>query len=307
MTGTKITGIGTALPEKVVTNDDLAELIDTTDEWIRDRTGIRERRVGAPTTTLGIEAGRNAMEMAGVGPDDIDVLVVATTTPDQRLPASSAAIQAGLDLRCGSFDVNAVCAGFSYAYITTCGLMQLPMGPKRALVVGADSLSAITDWQDRNTAILFADAGGAVVMETTEEDNLLSWNLGTDGRYRSILYADHDGYIIMEGKEVFKVAVRAVTRSVGEALDDAGLTPDDVDVLLLHQANIRIIEAICKRIDIPIEKSHNVIETTGNTSSATIPLCMAKAHEAGVLQPGAIVLMTGFGAGMTWATTVIRW
>ena len=144
-------------------------------------------------------------------------------------------------------------------------------------------------------------------MEETEEDNLLSWNLGTDGRYRSILYSDHDGYITMEGKEVFKVAVRAVSRSVGQALDDAGLTPDDVDVLLLHQANIRIIEAICKRIRIPIEKSHNVIETTGNTSSATIPLCMAKAHEAGVLQPGAIVLMTGFGAGMTWATTVIRW
>ena len=281
--------------------------MDTNDEWIRERTGIRERRVGAPTTTLGIEAGRNAMEMAGVGPDDIDMLVVATTTPDQRLPASSAAIQAGLDLHCGSFDVNAVCAGFSYAFVTASGIMQLPLGPERVLLVGADSLSPITDWDDRTTAILFADAGGAVVLEKTEEDNLLSWNLGTDGRYRSILFSDHDGYITMEGQEVFKVAVRAVSDSVAQALDDAGLGADDVDVLLPHQANIRIIEAICKRTGIPMEKSHNVIETTGNTSSATIPLCMAKAHESGALQPGAVVVMTGFGAGMTWATTVIRW
>lgn len=307
MTGTRVTGIGTSLPEKVLTNDDLAEMIDTNDDWIRERTGIRERRIGAPTTTLGIEAGRGAMAMAGVGPDEIDLLVVATTTPDQRLPASSAAIQAGLDLRCGSFDVNAVCAGFSYAYVTANGLMQLPQGPRRTLVVGADSLSPITDWNDRGTAILFADAGGAVVLEATDDETLLSWNLGTDGRYRSILYADHDGYITMEGTEVFKVAVRAVSQSVLEALDDAGLTPDDVDVLLPHQANIRIIEAICKRTGIPIEKSHNVIETTGNTSSATIPLCMAEAHRAGALQPGAIVVMTGFGAGMTWATTVVRW
>jgi 3-oxoacyl-[acyl-carrier-protein] synthase-3 len=307
MTGSRITGIGIALPEKVLTNHDLSEMMDTSDEWIRERTGIRERRVGAPTTTLGIEAGRGAMEMAGVGPDEIDLLVVATTTPDQRLPASSAAIQAGLDLRCGSFDVNAVCAGFSYAFVTAAGIMQLPLGPQRALLVGADSLSPITNWDDRSTAILFADAGGAVVLEKTEEDNLLSWNLGTDGRYRSILYSDHGGYITMEGQEVFKVAVRAVSDSVMQALDDAGLTPDDVDVLLPHQANIRIIEAICKRTGIPMEKSHNVIETTGNTSSATIPLCMEKAYRAGALQPGTIVVMTGFGAGMTWATTVIRW
>jgi 3-oxoacyl-[acyl-carrier-protein] synthase-3 len=223
------------------------------------------------------------------------------------MPASSAAIQAGLDLRCGAFDVNAACAGFTYAYVTAAGMMNLPRGPKRLLLVGADSMSTITDWDDRSTAILFADAGGAVVLEATDDDNLLSWNLGADGRQRSILYSDHDGYITMEGRDVFKVAVRAVSAAIEEALDEAGLTPDDVDVLLPHQANIRIIEAICKRTGIALEKSHNVIETTGNTSAATIPLCMEKAHRAGALQPGAIVVMTGFGAGMTWATTVTRW
>jgi len=307
MTGVKTIGIGTALPEKVITNQDLSEMLDTSDEWIRERTGIRERRVGAPTTTLGIEAGRKAIEMAGIGPDDIDLLILATSTPDQRMPASSAVIQAGLDLRCGAFDVNAVCAGFTYAYVTAAGIMQLPRGPKRLLLVGADSLSPITDWDDRSTAILFADAGGAVVLEATEDDNLLSWNLGADGRHRSILYSDHDGYITMEGRDVFKIAVRAVSASVQQALDDAGITPDDVDVLLPHQANIRIIEAICKRTGIALDKSHNVIENTGNTSAATIPLCMEKAFRAGALQPGTIVVMTGFGAGMTWATTVTRW
>lgn len=305
--GARVTGIGTSLPEKVITNDDLVATLDTDDEWIIDRTGIRERRIGLPTSTMGIEAGREAMEMAGVGPEDIDMLVLATTTPDQRLPATSAVVQAELGLTCGAFDVNAVCAGFSYGFVTASGIMALPDGPERVLLVGADSLSPIVDWTDRGTAILFSDGGGAVVMERTDQETLLGWDLGTDGHQRTILYSDHDGCIVMEGREVFKVAVRAVSDSVLVALKRAGLTVDDVDVLLPHQANIRIIEAICKRTGIPLEKSYNVIEHTGNNSSATIPLSMAKAYNEGALQPGKIVVMTGFGAGMTWATTVVRW
>ena len=305
--GARITGIGTSLPEKVITNDDLAATIDTSDEWIRERTGIAERRIGLPTSTLGIESGREAMENAGVEPGDIDLLVVSTTSPDQRMPGTSAAIQAGLGLTCGAFDINAACAGFTYGYVAAVGTMAVPNGPQRVLLVGADALSYLTDWNDRGTAILFSDGGGAVVLEQTDEETLLGWDLGADGAKRTILYCDHDGFIQMEGREVFKVAVRAVAHSVLTALEQAGLTSDDVDVLLPHQANIRIIEAICKRTGIPMEKSYNVIEHTGNNSSATIPLAMAHAHDQGALTPGKIVVMTGFGAGMTWATTVVRW
>ena len=305
--GARVAGIGTALPPKVITNDDLAATMDTSDEWIRDRTGIRERRIGWPTSTLGVEAGRMAMEQAGVTADGVDLLIVSTTTPDQRLPASSAAIGAELGLTCGAFDLNAACAGFSYGYVTATGIMGMPGGPDRVLLVGADALSPITDWTDRNTAVLFADGGGAVVLEHTENQNLLAWDLGADGRLRTILYSDHDGCIAMDGKEVFKAAVRAVSRSVLITLKRAGLTPGDVDVLLPHQANIRIIESICKRTGIPMERSYNVIEYTGNNSSASIPLAMAKADDEGALGPGRIVVMTGFGAGMTWATTVVRW
>lgn len=305
--GARIAGIGTALPSKIVTNEDLAATMNTSDEWIRERTGVRERRIGLPTSTLGIEAGRLAMEMAELGPDDIDLLLLCTTTPDQRLPATSAVIQAELDLTCGAFDLNAACAGFTYGYVTATGLIDMAGGPERVLLIGADALSPITDWTDRGTAILFSDGGGAVVLERNPEPTLLSWNLCADGRQHRTLYSDHDGLIQMEGREVFKVAVRAVSDSVLEALAQAGLTEDDVDVLLPHQANLRIIEAICKRTGIAAGKSYNVIEYTGNNSSATIPLAMAKAYDEGALQPGKIVVMTGFGAGMTWATTVVRW
>ena len=305
--GARVIGIGTSLPEKVITNDDLAATMDTSDEWIRERTGIRERRIGLPTSTMAIESGRAAMEMAGVGPDDIDLLVLATTTPDQRVPATSAVVHAELELGCGAFDLNAACAGFTYGFVAATSIMDAPGGPKRALLIGADSLSPLTDWTDRGTAILFSDGGGAVVLERTDSPTLLGWDLGADGNQRRLLMGDHDSFITMEGREVFKVAVRAVSESVRMVLERAGLGVDDVDVLLPHQANIRIIEAICKRTGIDFAKSYNVIEHTGNNCAATIPLSMAKAHAEGALQPGAIVLMTGFGAGMTWATTVVRW
>ena len=305
--GARMIGIGTALPEKIVTNDDLAAMMDTSDEWIWERTGIRERRIGLPTSTLGIQSGRAAIEMAGLDPGDIDLLILSTTTPDQRVPGTAAVIHAELELGCGAFDLNAACAGFTYGWVVANSMMEAPGGPRRLLLIGADALSPLTDWEDRGTAILFSDGGGAVVLEHTEDDTLLAWDLGADGNQRRLLMGDHDSKITMEGREVFKVAVRAVADSVLTALERAGMGPDDVDVLLPHQANIRIIEAICKRTGIDFERSYNVIEYTGNNSSGTIPLSMAKAHAEGALRPGAIVVMTGFGAGMSWATTVSRW
>ncbi|NIR39969.1 MAG: 3-oxoacyl-ACP synthase, partial [Actinobacteria bacterium] len=210
-------------------------------------------------------------------------------------------------LTCGAFDLNAACAGFSYGYVSAYGLMTLPGGPDRVLLIGSDALSPITDWTDRGTAILFGDAGAAVVLERHEQGELLGFDLGADGNLQPILYCDHDSTIKMEGREVFKRAVRAVTRSIQATLARADLVPADLDVVLLHQANIRIIEAVCQRVGMPVEKTHNVIETTGNTSAASIPLAMAEAERAGVLEPGKIVLMSGFGAGMTWASLVVRW
>ena len=306
--GIRITGIGTALPDKVVTNHDLAAIMDTSDEWIRERTGIHERRIGSTTSALGIRSGRAAMEMAGVSPSDIDMLILSTATPDQLMPGTSATISHALGLKnCGTLDINAACAGFTYGFIVSACMMESHIGPKQLLLIGADSLSPVTDWTDRSTAILFSDGGGAVVLKYTTDSTLLGWDLGSNGKYRDILYCDHKSTIKMEGREVFKVAVRAVSDSVSKALDKAGIAPQDVDVLLPHQANIRIIESICKRTGIDMSKSYNVINYTGNNSSATIPLSMAKAYKCGALVPGACVVMTGFGAGMTWATTVMRW
>lgn len=303
----RISGIGTALPEKILTNDDLSEMMDTSDEWIRARAGIGARHVGGVTSEMAIEAGANALKDADLGPDDIDLLILCTTTPDQRFPATSAVVQSGLGLTCGAFDLNAVCAGFTYGYVAAYGMMNAPTGPDRVLLIGSDAMSSITDWTDRGTAILFGDGAAAVVMEKHEQGEMLAFDLGADGNLMPILYCDHDGFIQMEGREVFKKAVRAVAQSVERVLEAADITPDQVDVVLPHQANIRIIEAVCQRIGIPMEKTHNVLETTGNTSGASIPLAMARAHADGALHPGTIVLMSGFGAGMAWGSAVIRW
>ena len=303
----RVAGIGTALPEKIVTNDELAKTIDTNDQWIRDRSGIGQRHVGGVTSELATEAGIQAIKNAGLTPDDIGLLIVCTTTPDQQLPATSAVVQRDIGLTCGAFDINAVCAGFIYSYVMAYGQMLMPGGPERVLVIGSESLSRIVDWTDRGTAILFGDGAGAAVMERHEQGEMLAYDLGSNGELQEILYADHGGYIKMEGREVFKRAVRAVSGSVEIALKKAGMTADDIDVVIPHQANIRIIEAVSQRTGLSMEKTHNVIEFTGNTSSATIPLTLAEAERNGALQPGQIVLMTGFGAGMAWGTAVGRW
>jgi len=300
-------GFGTSLPEKILTNDDLATMMDTNDEWIRARAGIGARHVGGVTSQMSIEAGANALKDADLSPTDIDLLVLCTSTPDQRLPATSAVVQSALGLKCGAFDVNAVCAGFTYGYVTAYGLMNAPSGPDRVLLIGADALSPLVDWTDRGTAILFGDGAAAVVLEKHEQGELLAFDLGADGNLQSILYCDHDGQIQMEGREVFKKAVRAVTQSVENVLQKAGVEPGEVDVVLPHQANIRIIDAVAQRIGIDMDRNVTVLETTGNTSGASIPLAMAKANEEGLLEPGKLVLMAGFGAGMAWASAVVRW
>jgi 3-oxoacyl-[acyl-carrier-protein] synthase III len=307
LVSTRITGWGVAVPPKVVTNDDLeASGLDTNDAWIRERTGIHERRVGGTTCELSVESGRAAIEMAGIDPATIDVLVLATTTPDQTVPATSASVQHALGLKCGAFDVNAACTGFMYALAAANGL--LAMGMNRALVIGTDTLSRITDWTDRNTAILFADGSGAVVLERhAGAPSFLSFDLDSDGSARRFLDADVGGFIRMDGKEVFRRAVRIMVDSGEKSMKAAGVTADDIALVVPHQANTRIIDGACQRLGIPPERVVTTLHRTGNTSSASIPLALADALDAGRVKTGDLVLMVGFGAGMTAASAVLRW
>ncbi len=304
--GAKIIGWGTSLPTKIVTNDDLSKTIDTSDEWIRERTGIERRHIGGTTASLSIESGRKAIDKAGIDPLSIDALVLSTTTPDRTVPATSATVQHGLGLRCGAFDVNAACSGFVYALVTGHGLIA--MGMKRILVIGTDTLSRITDWTDRNTAILFADGSGAAVIEATSgPGQLLGWDFDADGSLEDLLYAEIGGTLHMEGKEVFRRAVRIMVDSAEKSIKAAGLTTNEIDLVVPHQANIRIIEAACKRLDIPMSKTSVVLNETGNTSSASIPLALFDAVDRGRVKSGDNILLVGFGAGMTAASAVIKW
>ncbi len=304
--GGVITGWGTALPDKVVTNDDLAAMMDTSDEWIQERTGIRERRVGGSTAALSVEAGRRAIERSGVDRSSIDILVLATTTPDQTVPATSAAVQDALGLRCGAFDVNAACSGFTYALVVAHGLIAA--GAQRILVIGTDTLSRITDWTDRGTAILFADGSGAVVLDAVDgPGQLLGWDIDADGSLVPLLYADVGDYINMDGKEVFRRAVRIMVDSAEKSMKHAGVTADDLALVVPHQANQRIIEAACKRLGVPMERAVTVLDRTGNTSSASIPLALGEALDNDRVHDGDLVLLVGFGAGMTAASAVLRW
>jgi 3-oxoacyl-[acyl-carrier-protein] synthase-3 len=301
-----ITGWGTALPPKVLTNHDLEQMVDTNHDWIVERTGIHERHVGGTTAGLSIESGRKALDMAGVDPAEIDALVLSTTTPDRTVPATSATVQNELGLRCGAFDVNAACSGFVYALVTAHGLIA--MGARKILVIGTDTLARITDWDDRNTAVLFADGSGAVVLEAvTGAGQLLGWDLDADGSAERFLYSELGGFIQMEGKEVFRRAVRIMVDSAQKSMAHAGVTADDIALVVPHQANVRIIQAACDRLGIPIERASTVLHYTGNTSSASIPLALVDALEADRIHQGDLVLLVGFGAGMTAASAILRW
>jgi 3-oxoacyl-[acyl-carrier-protein] synthase-3 len=306
VTGSRIAGWGTALPDKTVTNADLAARLDTSDAWITERTGIRERRIGESTGTLAVEAGRAALAHAGVPAAEVDLVVLATTTPDEQVPATSASVQHALGVSGGAFDLNAACAGFVYALVTATGL--LATGYRRILVIGAETLSRITDWEDRTTAVLFGDGAGAVVLEAVDgRGQVRGTDLGADGSLRHILHADIGGAIRMDGREVFRRAVRVMVESAERALTRAGITAGDVALVVPHQANLRIIEAACGRLGVPMDRCAIVLDRTGNTSAASIPLALAHAADDGRLTTGDALLLVGFGAGMTWGSAVIEW
>jgi 3-oxoacyl-[acyl-carrier-protein] synthase-3 len=304
--GVRFKGWGIGLPDRIVTNDELSLTLDTSDEWISERTGIRQRYIGGTARSLGAVAARNAMADAGVEPEDIDFVLLATTSPDRMAPATSALIADDLGLTCPAMDVNAACSGFMYAVRTAQGLLET--GNKRILVIGAEHLSRWVDWTDRNIAVLLADGGGAAVLEYDPDVNdIVSFALGADGSGADLLTCEHESTFTMDGREVFRRAVRVVVESSQQAIERAGITADDLALVIPHQANIRIIQAVVDRLGIGMDRAVIALDRYGNTSSASIPLAYDVARQEGRIKTGDYALLTGFGAGMTWASSVIRW
>ncbi|MBU6516111.1 MAG: ketoacyl-ACP synthase III [Acidobacteriota bacterium] len=304
--GVRFKGWGIGLPDRIVTNDELSLTLDTSDEWISERTGIRQRYIGGTARSLGAVAGRNAMADAGVEPEDIDFVLLATTSPDRMAPATSALIADDLGLTCPAMDVNAACSGFMYAVRTAQGLLET--GNKRILVIGAEHLSRWVDWTDRNIAVLLADGGGAAVLEYDPDVNdIVSFALGADGSGADLLTCEHESTFTMDGREVFRRAVRVVVESSQQAIERAGITADDLALVIPHQANVRIIQAVVDRLGIGMDRAVIALDRYGNTSSASIPLAYDVARQEGRIKTGDYALLTGFGAGMTWASSVIRW
>lgn len=305
--GFKLAGVGAALPPKVLTNQDLTAWMDTSDEWIRERTGIGERRLGGTTSGLATEAARNALDQAGIEPGAIEQVILATTSPDYMLPGTAPAVARELGIDCGAFDLQAACSGWVYGLVVANGL--LAQGMNNVLVIGAETLDRMTDYHDRGTGILFGNGAGAAVVsrDSSNTGQLLSWDLGSNGQHVHILYSEHTGKIQMDGKEVFRQAVTVIQRSANLSLERAGLTADDIDLIIPHQANIRIIEAAWKRLGFSLDNTEMVLERTGNTSAASIPLALDSALANGRVAPGMNVMFIGFGAGMTWASAIVRW
>ena len=321
--GVAITGWGTALPERVVTNDDIATLFDTSDEWIVERTGIHTRRTASgpfvdvqpevhpvdglgSTGRLAVEAGKDALRSAGLTGADVGMLILCTTTPDQSVPATSAAVAAHLGIGGGAMDLNAACAGFTYGLVTATGL--LGAGMDRVLLVGAETLTRVTNWADRTNAFLFGDGAGAVVVSAVPgPGSLLGWDLGVDGSLVSILYADHGSGMAMRGQEVFRQAVRSTVESARSSMERAKVGVDEIALFVPHQANLRIMHAVADRLGLRRDRVASVIGHTGNTSSASIPLALIDAVQSGRITDGDLILLAGFGAGMTWASAVWRW
>jgi 3-oxoacyl-[acyl-carrier-protein] synthase-3 len=320
-----ITGIGAYAPDRVLTNDDLSELMETSDEWIVERTGIRERRVAADDqalTDLALPAARDALEQAGVPAADVDLIIVATVTPDMAFPSSAAILADELGSPdAAAYDLSAGCTGFMYAVAQGYGMVAGGLA-QRALVVGGDVLSRILDWSDRRTAVLFGDGAGAVVIDRVSHGGFLGFELGADGSGGPQLYLPAGGsrapateetvagkkhFVQMNGREVFKFATRVLVSSAEKVLAECGKTVDDVDVYVPHQANVRIIEHAVEKLGIAKEKTVINVDRYGNTSSGSIPLALADAEADGRLTDGALVLMTGMGAGLTWGSGLIEW
>ncbi|PLR82229.1 3-oxoacyl-ACP synthase [Bacillus canaveralius] len=304
-----IIGIGKCLPEKIVTNHDLEKIMDTSDEWIRTRTGIEERRIAdqdTDTSDLAYQAAVNAIENAGINAEQLDLILVATVTPDRPFPSVSCMLQERLGAKkAAAMDISAACAGFMYGMITAKQFIETS-AYKYVLVVGVEKLSKITNWEDRNTAVLFGDGAGAVIMgPVSEERGILAFELGADGTGGKHLYQDE--YLIMNGREVFKFAVRQMGESCINVLEKAGLKKEDVDFLVPHQANIRIMEAARQRLELPEDKMSKTVHKYGNTSAASIPISMVEELEAGRIKDGDVIVMVGFGGGLTWGAIALRW
>jgi 3-oxoacyl-[acyl-carrier-protein] synthase-3 len=323
VTRSVVLGCGSYLPERTLTNAELSRMVDTSDQWIVQRTGIRERHIAADgemTSDLGIAAARAALAHAGIDAQAIDLIIVATSTPDNTFPASAVAVQAGLGIHHGAaFDLQAVCSGFVYAMATADGLLKSGVH-RRALVIGAETFSRILDWTDRGTCVLFGDGAGAVVMEAQQQDGtrqdrgVLTAHLRSDGRHKAKLFVDGGpsstgtvGHLRMEGKEVFKFAVGAITDVIKDVFRDTNYTAADVDWFVPHQANKRIIDGSAHKLGIPGEKVVITVDRHGNTSAASIPLALDVAIKDGRIKRGDLVLLEAMGGGFTWGAVLVRW
>ena len=323
MLRSRVIGTGSYLPARILTNDDLAARLDTSDSWIVERTGIRERRIAADgelTSDLAVAAARPALESAGLAAADIDLIVLATATPDRTFPATATAVQAKLGMTRGAaFDVGAVCSGFIYALSVADSMLRSGQA-KTALVIGAETFSRILDWEDRSTAVLFGDGAGAIVLRAEEcagtpaDPGVLGCRLHSDGRHAELLYVDGGpsstgtvGKLRMRGREVFRHAVVNLAAVMGEVLAEAGLTAADVTWLIPHQANLRILEATARKLDLPVERVVVTVDAHANTSAASVPLALDTAVRDGRVRPGDLLLLEAMGGGFTWGAAAIRW
>ncbi len=320
----RISGVGSYLPERRLTNADLAQMVDTSDEWIVDRSGIHERRIAASdesSSTMGAEAARRALASAELEPADIDVVIAGTCTPDGMFPATATRIQDALGVTdAAAFDVNAACTGFLVA-LSTASQFVTAGGARRALVIGTETLSRIIDWTDRTTCVLFGDGAGAVVLESVpdgEPGAIESFLLGSDGSHAGLLYAHGpaspspngdplQAMIVMDGRSIFRQAVTAMSSAAQQAISDAGLTVDDIALCVPHQANIRILSATARNVGLPEDRVYINLDRYGNTSSATIPIALAEAAAEGRLSPGDHLLLVAFGGGLSWGAMVVEW
>jgi 3-oxoacyl-[acyl-carrier-protein] synthase-3 len=318
-----IRGVGAYLPKRIISNDELARIVDTSDDWITERTGIKQRHIAEDdelTSDLGIAAAKQALVRSGIDPVDIDLIICATATPDRTFPATAVRIQAGLGVTKGAaFDMQAVCSGFVYALTTADNFLKAGQS-KRALVVGAETFSRILDWSDRGTCVLFGDGAGAVVLEaqsqhgTKDDRGILATRLRSDGRFEDLLYVDGGpgstkttGHLRMNGREVFRHAVQKISGVIEETLVMSGFAPDEIDLFVPHQANRRILDGISKKLGVNSEKIVMTVARHGNTSAASIPLALNEAFEDHRLQEGSLVLMEAMGGGFTWGAVLARW
>jgi 3-oxoacyl-[acyl-carrier-protein] synthase III len=317
-----VMGVGHYLPDRIVPNSEFEQIVETSDEWIRSRSGIERRHFAAEgqlTSDLATRAAQAALADAGMEPGQIDAIIVATSTPDLTFPSVATMVQAALGITTGfAFDVQAVCAGFVYA-LANANALILSGQASRVLVIGAETFSRLMNWKDRSTCVLFGDGAGAVVLEaiqgegTASDRGILSTDLNSDGRYKDILYVDGGtstgttGHLVMEGKEVFRHAIEKLAETAHTALDKAGLTPDDVDWIVPHQANIRIIEGTAKRMQVPMDRVVVTVQDHGNTSAASIPLALSVGKARGQIKRGDLIVTEAIGGGLAWGSVVLRW